>query len=159
MRPLRNGAHGEFTWLGEPCAMRQRQFDDVAQHNGRAVGRNFDDVVGRVGMRRGESKLRQLRRYAVQDCVAAGDSPASCFRDTLRPRQPHRGRVARGHTVPPALQRPLARVQARASGAAWARRWRVPQGQRCAQPRCRLGPAEWQWRRLCRRGSRGDCSG
>ena len=51
---IEKGAHGEFTWLGEPCAMRQRQFDDVAQHNGRAVGRNFDDVVGRVGMRRGK---------------------------------------------------------------------------------------------------------
>ena len=48
---VEEGAHGEFAGFGEAGAAGEREFDDVAQDDGRAVGGDFDDVVGGVGVR------------------------------------------------------------------------------------------------------------
>ncbi len=47
-------AHGEFSGLGETRAAGQGQFDYVTQNYRRSVSRDFDDVIGGVGMGFGE---------------------------------------------------------------------------------------------------------
>ena len=47
---VEKGAHGEFAGLGEAGAAGEREFDDVAQDDGGAVGGDFDDVIGGVGV-------------------------------------------------------------------------------------------------------------
>src|ERR1700730_9449820 len=42
--------HGEFTWLAKASAASESKLDNMAQNHGRAVGGDFDDVVGRVGL-------------------------------------------------------------------------------------------------------------
>src|ERR1700674_3911480 len=42
--------HGEFTWLGKASAASESKLNNMAQNHGRAVGGDFDDVVGRVGV-------------------------------------------------------------------------------------------------------------
>ena len=53
---IEKSAHGEFAGLGEAGAAGERKFDDVAQNDGRAVGGDFYDVVGRVGVGLGEDR-------------------------------------------------------------------------------------------------------
>ena len=47
---VEEGAHGELAGFGEARAAGERQFDDMAKNDGRAVGGDFDDVVGGVGV-------------------------------------------------------------------------------------------------------------
>src|SRR5713101_4033760 len=47
---VEKGSHGEFTGLGETGAAGKREFDDVAEDDGRPVSGDFDDVVGGVGV-------------------------------------------------------------------------------------------------------------
>jgi len=51
---VEKGAHGEFSGLGETGAAGEREFDDVAEDYRRAVGGDFYDVVGGVGVGLGE---------------------------------------------------------------------------------------------------------
>jgi hypothetical protein len=46
--------HSEFAGLGESRASGQSQLHDMAQDHRRAMGGDFDDVIGSVGMRLGE---------------------------------------------------------------------------------------------------------
>jgi hypothetical protein len=54
MRPLRKRSHGELARLGQPRAGRDRHLNHVAQHHGRAMARNLDHIVSRVGVWLGE---------------------------------------------------------------------------------------------------------
>ncbi len=47
---VEEGAHSEFAGFGETRAAGECEFDDVTEYDGRAVGRDFNDVVGGVGM-------------------------------------------------------------------------------------------------------------
>jgi hypothetical protein len=47
---VEESAHSEFARLGQACASGEGKVDDVAQNNGRSVGGDFDNVVGRVGV-------------------------------------------------------------------------------------------------------------
>ncbi len=51
---VEEGAHGELSGLGEARSGGDAQFDDVPEHDRRAVGGDLDDVVGGVGMGLGE---------------------------------------------------------------------------------------------------------
>src|ERR1019366_7141848 len=51
---VEEGAHGKFSGLGQAGALGQGEFDYVAQDYGGAVGGDFDDVVGGVGVGLGE---------------------------------------------------------------------------------------------------------
>ncbi len=52
--PVEKRAHGELSGLGQPRSGSDAEFDDVPEHHGRSMRRDFDDVVGGVGMRLGE---------------------------------------------------------------------------------------------------------
>ena len=49
-------AQRELARLGQPRAGRHRQFDDAPQQQRAAVPADLDDVVARVGVRRGETR-------------------------------------------------------------------------------------------------------
>jgi len=51
---IQQAAHGELSGLGETRASGKRKLHNVTQNHGRTVRGDFDDVVGRVGVGRGE---------------------------------------------------------------------------------------------------------
>ena len=48
---VEEGAHGELAGFGKARAPRKGEFDDMSQHDRRAVGRDLHDVIGGVGVR------------------------------------------------------------------------------------------------------------
>ncbi len=95
---VEKGAHSELAGLGEARPSGDAEFDDVAQHDWRAVGGDLNDVVGCVGVGLGEvgdddfidallvrsdipfGKLRagfvRPTRNCKGFCAALGSSPA-----------------------------------------------------------------------------------
>ena len=119
----------------------QREFDYVAQYHGRAVSRNFDDVVGSVGVGRGEIKLRRLRRCAVLTLIV--------WPRATRPRVAF-GTILRAEATPIAGESPATTwfhelTKHRSPGFKFMLQAQhgcgdvpEPQARRCAPPRCRL---------------------
>jgi hypothetical protein len=48
---MQKAAHGELARLSDPCAKRQGLFHDILEHDWRAMGRDFYDILGCVRVR------------------------------------------------------------------------------------------------------------
>ena len=129
---VQKSAHRELAGFGGARSCCDAQFHDVAQDDRRSVGRDFNDIVGRVGMGLGEVSHDNF--VDALSAVWRGHSirrraDLVCFDSTRRTR--------------------LAPAPTHASGAASAAQSRALSDLPAAPRRCRRAPAEWQSRRWC----------
>ena len=159
-------AHGELARLGEAGAAGQGQLDHVAQNHRRAVGRDFDDVVGGVGVRLGKVGDHDFVDALFVTVWSRATRPRAVFpwKEPGGPRWRLRGRVARDTWRSRWITWFDKLSEHRSAGFEFmlqaqhgSSNARAPPDRRGGPRQSRRGRVAWRWRRWCRQGSQGDC--